>query len=76
VTHVDGNAIAGLLADRLGLDSGAECRCAHCGRTQRLGQALVWFGPGVVVRCTGCAGILLVLTHRRGTTCADLTGLA
>jgi hypothetical protein len=52
---LDGNAVAGLLAEALGEDMTAvERRCLHCGAERALGAYRAYLGAGVVLRCPGC----------------------
>jgi Family of unknown function (DUF6510) len=52
---LDGNALAGLLAEALGEDMTAvERRCEHCGLERALGAYRAYLGAGVVLRCPGC----------------------
>ena len=73
---MDGNAIAGTLAQLVGHDmTDAGCECAGCGRSLVLAQTRVYDrGPGIVARCPGCDGVLVVITYRHGLACVDLMG--
>jgi hypothetical protein len=52
---LDGNAVAGLLAEALGEEMTAvERRCEHCGTVWALGAYRAYLGAGVVLRCPGC----------------------
>jgi hypothetical protein len=52
---LDGNAVAGLLAEALDEDMTAvERRCDHCGAVFALGAYRAYLGAGVVLRCPGC----------------------
>jgi hypothetical protein len=52
---LDGNAVAGLLAEALGEDMTAvERRCEHCGTVRAIGAYRAYLGAGVVLRCPGC----------------------
>ena len=59
--HVDGNAIAGLMADLFSFDvTTASARCDSCGTVAMLGTAMVYMDAmGAVVRCPGCDAVLL-----------------
>jgi Family of unknown function (DUF6510) len=74
---LDGNAIAGLLVDVFGRElTTATGVCASCGARGQVAECLVWLrGPGTVVRCRSCNGVLMVLVTIRETTCVDLRGL-
>jgi hypothetical protein len=75
---LDGNAIAGELADVFGAEmTTAIWVCASCGATGRVAEVVVYLrAPGIVARCPGCGSVLIVLLRRRGLTCVDLRGLA
>jgi hypothetical protein len=75
---LDGNAIAGTLADVFGTEmTTAVGTCGTCGRTGPLAEVSVYLeGPGVVVRCRSCDNVLVVIVRRRDVSCVDLTGLA
>jgi Family of unknown function (DUF6510) len=52
---LDGNALAGLLAEALGEDMTAvERRCEECGAERALGAYRAYLGAGVVLRCPDC----------------------
>jgi hypothetical protein len=74
--RLDGNAIAGMLGEMLSVDATTiVARCAGCGAEGALGEADVYVqAPGVVVRCRGCAGVLMRFAHIRGRLVADLHG--
>ena len=75
---LDGNAIAGTLAEVFGGDMTTVIGvCAHCGARGPVAEVLVYTrAPGVVVRCRACEGLLLVITEVRGSFCVDALGLA
>ena len=75
---LDGNAIAGLLADVFGRElTNATGTCAACGASAQVGSFVVYLrGPGTVARCRSCTGLLIVLVTVREVTCVDLRGLA
>jgi Family of unknown function (DUF6510) len=74
---LDGNAIGGLLLEVFAADmTNAEATCASCGAIRALADTTVYVrGPGTVVRCRSCAGVLMVISCIRGMNCVDLTGL-
>ena len=74
---LDGNAIGGLLLEVFGTDmTDAEATCATCGAVGPLAETAVYLrGPGTVVRCRSCSGMLMVISRIRGVSCVDLTGL-
>jgi hypothetical protein len=75
---LDGNAIAGTLAEVFGTEmTTAVGSCGECGRTGPMAEVSVYLdGPGVVVRCRSCSNLLVVIVRRRELACVDLTGLA
>ena len=75
---LDGNAIGGLLLEVFGTDlTDAEATCATCGAVGPVAETVVYLGgPGTVVRCRNCSGLLMVITQIRGISCVDLCGLA
>jgi Family of unknown function (DUF6510) len=78
VIPLDGNAIAGDLAEVFGADlTTATGVCATCGASGFLAETVVYMrGPGRVARCRTCSAVLIVLVTIRGITCVDLGGLA
>jgi hypothetical protein len=77
VAALDGNAIAGMLEAAFGTEmttsSGA---CTGCGRRSLVAELAVYLqGPGTVVRCRHCGGVVMVLVEIREVTCVDLNGL-
>ena len=74
---LDGNAIAGLLAEIFAADmTSAISTCAACGAVRPVAETTVYLrAPGTVVRCRTCASILIVVTTVRGRNCVNLSGL-
>ena len=74
---LDGNAIAGLLAEIFAADmTSAVATCAACGAMRPVAETTVYLrAPGTVVRCRTCASILIVVSTVRGRNCVDLSGL-
>ncbi|MEU0539205.1 DUF6510 family protein [Nocardia sp. NPDC005978] len=62
--HLDGNVLAGLLAEIFTVDPVAHgCRCGCCGAVEPLARALVYLNcPGTVARCSHCSAVVLRLT--------------
>jgi hypothetical protein len=55
---LDGNAIAGLLAEAFGAEmTTAPRRCQSCGKVSALGAHRVYRGAGLVLRCPVCADV-------------------
>ena len=61
--HLDGNAAAGVLQELFAFEvTAARGTCAWCGLTAHVGEARVYMrAPGVVLRCRGCDGVLIVV---------------
>ena len=76
--ELDGNAIAGMLAATFGTEmTTAVGTCTHCGNRSMIAESAVYLcGPGVVVRCRACGGVLMVFVQVRKIMCVDLRGLA
>jgi hypothetical protein len=76
--RLDGNAVAGLLGELLAVEATtALLTCAGCGATGAVGAAHVYAGgPGAVLRCPGCSGVLLRCARIRGRLMVDLRGVA
>jgi hypothetical protein len=68
---LDGNAIAGQLAELFGAEmTTADDTCAGCGTESLVAELRVWVtgrGPGAVARCPSCDNVVLVLVDVRGT---------
>jgi hypothetical protein len=61
--HLDGNAIAGLLAEAFGNDMTMAMRdCMRCGDHSALGSHRAYVGAGVVLRCPGCSQVSVRIT--------------
>jgi hypothetical protein len=75
---LDANAVAGMLQEVFGKEMTAhESRCAHCGNQAQVGTLRVYdmYGPGVVLRCSVCAEIVIRLVRRPdGTYLVDASG--
>ncbi len=75
---LDGNAIGGLLLDIFGSDmTSAQATCAVCGAVGPIAETTVYVrGPGTVVRCRRCTGVLMVVARVRELNVVDLSGVA
>ena len=62
--HVDGNAIAGILAETFGREmTDVRGRCSACGTVNAIGALPVYrSGPGDVIVCPACTTIVIVVT--------------
>ena len=77
MNELDGNAAAGLLREIFGKEmTTAAATCASCGTVAPIGESDLYLGgPGTVIRCRTCTGILIVITQVRGVHCVDLMGM-
>jgi Family of unknown function (DUF6510) len=75
--ELDGNRAAGLLREVFGMEmTAAAATCASCGFVAAVGESDLYLGgPGTVIRCRRCTGILIVITQIRGMHCVDLMGV-
>jgi DNA-directed RNA polymerase subunit RPC12/RpoP len=75
--RLDGNAAAGLLAEVFGAEmTTALGTCATCGATNALGAAHLYMrGPGAVLRCPACTGMLLCVVRTPDGLVVDLSGI-
>ena len=75
---LDGNAIGGMLYRVFGGEmTMAQAECGRCEARGPLAECEVYLGgPGVVVRCRFCHGIVMVLVAVREMMCVDLGGLS
>ena len=74
--RLDGNALTGALAELFAVDLvPAHCTCAHCGRTGPLAQYDLYAdSPALVLRCVGCAAVVLRYSSAVGRIRFDLSG--
>jgi hypothetical protein len=65
---LDGNAIAGLLADLFGGAevTGAARGCSSCGQRHAIGEHRLYRGAGYVLRCPGCGDVAMVVVEGDG----------
>ncbi len=75
---LDGNALAGLLLDALGVDlSAARGRCAGCHTIDHIAGAVVTMtAMGAVARCRGCDHVLVTVVHSGDRSWVGLSGLS
>jgi len=74
--HVDGNAIAGLLADLFSFDpTMAELRCDGCGEVSMLATTMVYTDAmGAVAHCAHCDNVLVTLVEGDGRVWVRFAG--
>lgn len=65
---LDGNALAGPLADHFGAEvTAAWGVCRFCNTPAQVAQLRVYVsGPGTIARCPSCASVVLALVQTRG----------
>ncbi len=76
--RLDGNAAAGTLGEIFSFEvTTAEYTCEGCGKTDRIGAAMVYEvrGLGTIVRCPSCDNALIRLAQNRGRHWIDLRGV-
>jgi predicted RNA-binding Zn-ribbon protein involved in translation (DUF1610 family) len=75
-THVDGNALGGLLIEVFGREmTDADGCCATCGRVHPLGAMRVYRTAGDVMRCPSCGNVTIVAVAIRDHTRIHLGGV-
>jgi hypothetical protein len=73
---LDGNAVAGQLGELFALEiTAATSRCARCGATAPVAALAAYTdGPGAVLRCPACEGVVLRLVRGPRRLWLDLRG--
>ena len=75
-THVDGNALGGMLLEVFGGEmTDAHGCCSTCGSVHPLGAMRVYRAAGDVMRCPTCDGVVIVATTIHERTQIHLTGV-
>ncbi|EQD83529.1 hypothetical protein A8924_3119 [Saccharopolyspora erythraea NRRL 2338] len=74
--YVDGNALAGPLAEVFAVDvTAAVERCIGCGRAGPVAALRVYqHAPGLVARCPGCDAVVMRVVRGPDTAWLDLKG--
>jgi Family of unknown function (DUF6510) len=68
-THLDANALGGLLHEVFGREmTGARACCATCGTVNLVGAMLVYRSAGDVLRCPTCMNVFMVAVEIREQT--------
>ena len=77
-THLDGNVLAGPLAELFAFDATtASARCIGCGHVALLASAMVYLDAmGYVARCAGCDSVLATIVSGEGRTWISLQGVS
>ena len=75
-THVDGNALGGMLLEVFGREmTDAEGCCVACGSVHPIGAMVVYRGPGDVMRCPSCGNVVIVAVAIADRTRVYVTSL-
>jgi uncharacterized Zn finger protein len=75
-THVDGNALGGLLQEVFGREmTDARGCCATCGTVNPVGAMRAYRGAGDVMRCPACGNVVMVAVTIRERTRVHLGGV-
>jgi len=75
---LDGNAVAGRLQQIFGQDmTKAVARCVGCASNVEMGASIVFMhGPGVVMRCPACKGVIARIVETPAAIYLDMRGAA
>ena len=74
-TWLDGNGMAGLLAEVFGADVTAVVRsCGSCGTAAPVGAHRAYRGAGVVLRCPGCEDVAIRIVQLPDRTVVEVRG--
>ena len=78
MSHVDGNSLAGPMAEFFSFDvTTATARCNGCGTTAELARAMVYpSGAGTVVRCGSCGQVLATLVESGDRAWIGFSGMS
>jgi uncharacterized Zn finger protein len=73
---LDGNAVAGTLSEIYGDDmTTVLAECASCGQVDPIGGLLAFVrAPGIVLRCTACATVMIRIVQTPKRTLVDVRG--
>jgi len=75
---VDGNAVAGLLAELFGADvTMVPAKCAACGEVNMMGAVHAYVrAPGSVLRCPICHAVMMRIVQTDRSTRIEMRGIA
>lgn len=77
MSHLDGNAAAGVLSEVFARElTTATATCAACGMTGPVAAVDVYEGPGTVLRCPRCEAVLLRIAHVAGGLRFEMRGIS
>lgn len=73
---LDGNAVAGALSEIYGDEmTTVLAECASCGQVDPIGGLLAYVhAPGIVLRCTACATVVIRIVQTPKRTFVDVRG--
>jgi hypothetical protein len=73
---LDANAAAGILYEIFGVEmTAAPTECANCGKEGAMGELLAFMqGPGIVLRCPTCEGVVLRIVQTPEAIYLDARG--
>lgn len=77
-TRLDGNVLAGMLAELFAVDVTAlRARCTRCGHVAAIAEAVVYpDAPGLVARCDACDHVLMAFVDAGDRVFVSLDGLS
>jgi uncharacterized protein DUF6510 len=77
MSHLDGNAIGGVLGEVFGLElTTALSTCDGCGKHDVVAELAVYVRcPGIVVRCPACDNVLMRIVRTPERYVLDLRGM-
>lgn len=75
---LDGNAVAGLLAELFGADvTMVPAKCAACGEVNAMGGLHAYVrAPGSVLRCPICRAVMMRIVQTDRATRVEMRGIA
>jgi len=75
---LDANAVAGRMRELFGIEMTAvPSACAHCGNVAEMGTLKAFTrGPGVILRCSACSGVVMRIVETPDATFLDARGAA
>ncbi|HVA85204.1 MAG TPA: DUF6510 family protein [Candidatus Saccharimonadales bacterium] len=75
---LDANAVAGRMRELFGSEmTAAPSACAHCGNVAEMGTLIAFTrGPGIILRCSICSGVVLRIVETPDATFLDARGAA
>jgi len=75
---LDANAVAGRMRELFGVEmTTVPSACAHCGNVAEMGTLIAFIrGPGVILRCSTCSGVVMRIVDTPDATFLDARGAA